>query len=139
MSAKRQPIVIFAIATLAVIGFAVVALNVGWKAGVVPICDEPQEHTAVSPDGRNVVLLGIANCGTDRFYLTAKLVGSSDTSPLFSGYARSRDMKLDARWDSATDLSISYSHGIDVQYPPSGRNTDGIHDFGAVQVRYAQH
>jgi hypothetical protein len=74
MSMKRHPLVLVAIAAFAVIGLAVLALNVGWNLGIVPICGESQEHSVVSPDGKNVVILGTAHCGTDQLHLTAKLV-----------------------------------------------------------------
>ena len=136
---RIQPTVVVAIAALAVVGFVVLAVNVGWNLGVMPICEEAREHSAVSPDGKNVVILGTASCGRDRYHLTARLIGSSDATPLFSGYATSQDYTIDARWDSASDLKILYAGSVDVQYPSSGLDSAVLNDLGAVHVRYLQH
>ena len=133
---SRRPLTI-GLGVLALVGASVIALNVAVNLGVISPCDVAKENFVASPDGKHSVVLGTAKCGTDRVHLTARLLPSSDVGTLFSADAPSSEFVLVAQWNSPSDLQIIYPRLIEIRYPPND-HLDGLHDRGAVHVRYLQ-
>jgi hypothetical protein len=122
---------------LAVVGAGVIVLNVAVNLGVVSPCDAVRENFVASPDGKHTVILGTATCGKDRVHLTARLLPSSDAGTLFSADAPGSEFVLKAQWNSPSELQIIYPRRVEMRYPPH-ESLDGLHDRGAVHVRYLE-
>jgi hypothetical protein len=135
----RKPVVTVAIWALALIGGGVVLLNLGWNLGILSLCEQAQERSSASPDGANVVIVGVAECGNEKYHLTARLLSPSGReNTLFSGFAQSSEAALETRCRSPSDLQIIYAPDIALEFPTSDSGLSAMHDFGSVQVRYTQ-
>jgi hypothetical protein len=123
------------VGALAVIGAVVVAVNVGWNMGVLPVCGSPVEKASSSPDGKLVLIVGVANCGRSTVQTEARIVTESGKTYLvFLGSAEAEQPILYPDWIGPTKLRLSYLRSAALRFPVG--HLDGLHSFGEVEVTY---
>jgi hypothetical protein len=122
------------IGLLALIGAAVLAVNVGWNVGLLPTCGTPLESASAAPDGRTVLVTGVADCGSKKRTTARLLAPTGKTYLLFTSAPAAEQIALRATWRSSTELELSFSHAAEVEFPADG--FEALNVFGETEVRY---
>lgn len=122
---------------LALVGAIVIGLSIGFNTGTLAVCNEAKEQPIVSPNGNDVVLVGLAECGPENAVTARLLLSDGGTFQIFQGSAPPSDAKMMAiNWISATEVEVLFRVGVRVTFPTDGYR--GMYGFGPVTVTYKE-